>query len=34
VRGFFAELLQRIPVEALQQRFAAEIDARLARSGA
>jgi Fe-S cluster assembly protein SufD len=34
VRGFFAELLNRIPVEDLRDRLAATIDARLASTGA
>jgi Fe-S cluster assembly protein SufD len=34
VRGFFAELLGRIPVPELRNRIAATLDARLARAGA
>jgi Fe-S cluster assembly protein SufD len=34
VRGFFAELLGRIPVEELRERLTAAIEARLAKAGA
>jgi Fe-S cluster assembly protein SufD len=34
VRGFFAELLGKIPVDALRDRLGETIEARLARSGA
>ena len=34
VRGFFAEMLDKIPVEELRDRLGAAIDARLVRPGA
>ena len=34
VRGFFAELLGKIPVESLRERLASAVEARLAESGA
>jgi Fe-S cluster assembly protein SufD len=34
VRGFFAELLQRVPVEALRERLSEAIETRLVRAGA
>ena len=34
VRGFFAELLNKIPVEALRERLGDAIEARLQEAGA
>jgi Fe-S cluster assembly protein SufD len=34
VRGFFAELLAKIPVEELRERLGSTIEARLAKAGA